>query len=33
MHVDATPVRFDVAIPGDLLGELTWHNRRGNLTP
>ena len=29
VHVDATPVRFDMAIPGDLLGRLTWRNRRG----
>jgi hypothetical protein len=29
VHVDATPVRFDVAIPGDLLERLTWRNRRG----
>ncbi|GAA2813524.1 hypothetical protein GCM10010441_42790 [Kitasatospora paracochleata] len=29
VHVEATPVRFDVPIPGDLLGELTWRNRRG----
>ncbi|MQY07293.1 hypothetical protein [Actinomadura macrotermitis] len=29
VHVDATPVRFDVPIPGDLLGRLTWRNRRG----
>ncbi|WP_240653726.1 hypothetical protein [Streptomyces sp. AcE210] len=35
MHVDATPVRFDTPIPGDLLTVLTWRNRRGqtrNLT-
>ncbi len=30
VHVDATPVRFDVPIPGDLLSELTWRNRRGH---
>jgi hypothetical protein len=30
VHVDATPVRFDLAIPGDLLGTLTWRNRRGD---
>ncbi|MEU5594883.1 hypothetical protein [Streptomyces sp. NPDC020298] len=29
VHVDATPVRFDVPIPGDLLERLTWRNRRG----
>ncbi|MEU2433076.1 hypothetical protein ABZ611_26900 [Streptomyces sp. NPDC007861] len=29
VHVDATPVRFDVAIPGDLLARLTWRNARG----
>ncbi|SDL36132.1 hypothetical protein [Nonomuraea jiangxiensis] len=29
VHVDATPVRFDVPIPGDLLARLTWRNRRG----
>ncbi|MFD2765449.1 hypothetical protein [Micromonospora eburnea] len=29
VHVEATPVRFDVAIPGDLLSTLTWRNRRG----
>ncbi|WP_215451942.1 hypothetical protein [Streptomyces sp. ATCC 21386] len=29
VHVDATPVRFDIPIPGDLLGRLTWRNRRG----
>ncbi|WP_234435944.1 hypothetical protein [Streptomyces sp. NRRL S-813] len=29
VHVDATPVRFDQPIPGDLLGRLTWRNRRG----
>ncbi|KMS87619.1 hypothetical protein ABZT16_41875 [Streptomyces flaveolus] len=29
VHVDATPVRFDVPMPGDLLGRLTWRNRRG----
>lgn len=29
VHVDATPVRFDVPIPGDLLPTLTWRNRRG----
>ena len=27
--MDATPVRFDIPIPGDLLGGLTWQNRRG----
>jgi hypothetical protein len=30
VHVDATPVRFDITIPGDLLGTLTWRNRRGD---
>jgi hypothetical protein len=30
VHVDATSVRFDIAIPGDLLGTLTWRNRRGD---
>jgi hypothetical protein len=29
VHVDATPVRFDVTVPGDLLARLTWRNRRG----
>ena len=29
VHVDATPVRFDVPIPDDLLGRLIWCNRRG----
>lgn len=29
VHVDAMPVRFDVAVPGDLLGRLAWRNRRG----
>jgi hypothetical protein len=29
VHVDATPVRFDVPIPGELLARLTWRNRRG----
>lgn len=29
VHVDATPVRFDMPIPGDLLTRLTWRNRRG----
>ncbi|MGW1208955.1 hypothetical protein ACWD5F_04875 [Streptomyces sp. NPDC002499] len=29
VHVDATPVRFDVPVPADLLGELAWRNRRG----
>jgi hypothetical protein len=29
VHVEATPVRFDVAVPGELLGTLTWRNRRG----
>lgn len=30
VHVDATPVRFDIAVPGDLLEGLTWRNRRGD---
>ncbi|WP_241838139.1 hypothetical protein [Streptomyces sp. CB03234] len=30
VHVDATPVRFDVPVPGDLLATLTWRNRRGH---
>ncbi|MGW5782225.1 hypothetical protein [Streptomyces sp. NPDC003863] len=29
VHVDATPVRFDVPISGELLARLTWRNRRG----
>ncbi|MEU3640668.1 hypothetical protein AB0H23_31130 [Streptomyces albogriseolus] len=29
VHVDATPVRFDVAVPGGLLTRLAWRNRRG----
>lgn len=29
VHVEATPVRFDVPIPGELLPVLTWRNRRG----
>jgi hypothetical protein len=29
VHVDATPVRFDVPLPGELLTRLTWRNRRG----
>ncbi|WP_371787857.1 hypothetical protein OG404_03735 [Streptomyces griseoaurantiacus] len=29
VHVDATPVRFDVPVPGELLARLTWRNRRG----
>ncbi|MFF0700176.1 hypothetical protein ACFYVC_07715 [Streptomyces tendae] len=29
VHVDASPVHFDTPIPGDLLAQLTWHNRRG----
>ncbi|MFE7525599.1 hypothetical protein ACFU7Y_07735 [Kitasatospora sp. NPDC057542] len=28
VHVDSTPVRFDQPIPGELLGQLTWRNRR-----
>ena len=27
--MDATPVRFDVPVPADLLAQLTWRNRRG----
>ncbi|MFJ9768501.1 hypothetical protein ACIRUY_32345 [Streptomyces erythrochromogenes] len=29
VHVDSTPVRFDVPVPGDLLARLTWRNARG----
>jgi hypothetical protein len=29
VHVDATPVRFDAPIPGELLARLAWRNRRG----
>ncbi|WP_406278638.1 hypothetical protein OHT93_37590 [Streptomyces sp. NBC_00191] len=29
VHVEATPVRFDMPIPDDLLARLTWRNRRG----
>lgn len=29
VHVDATPVPFDVPVPGDLLVRLAWRNRRG----
>ena len=29
VHVDATPIRFDAAIPAELLERLTWRNRRG----
>ena len=29
VHVDATPIRFDVTVPGDLLATLTWQNGRG----
>ncbi|MFJ9646515.1 hypothetical protein [Streptomyces sp. NPDC101206] len=29
VHVDATPVRFDVPISSELLARLTWRNRRG----
>ncbi|MFE5582675.1 hypothetical protein [Kitasatospora sp. NPDC056531] len=28
VHVDGTPVRFDLPIPGELLERLTWRNRR-----
>jgi hypothetical protein len=31
VHVDATPVRFDIPVPGDLLAKLTWRNRRGDI--
>ncbi|MEV7600188.1 hypothetical protein AB0O91_22715 [Kitasatospora sp. NPDC089797] len=31
VHVDATPVRFDLPIPGERLGELTWRNQRGRV--
>jgi hypothetical protein len=29
VHVEATPVRFDVPVPGELLARLVWRNRRG----
>ncbi|QKW32851.1 hypothetical protein HUT06_01375 [Actinomadura sp. NAK00032] len=29
IHVDATPIRFDLPVPGDLLSRLTWRNARG----
>ncbi|MFI7008879.1 hypothetical protein [Streptomyces sp. NPDC050145] len=29
VHVEATPVRFDVPVAGELLSTLTWRNRRG----
>ncbi|MET9078963.1 hypothetical protein ABZX95_44175 [Streptomyces sp. NPDC004232] len=29
VHVDATPVCFEMPIPGDLLARLAWRNRRG----
>ncbi|MEU8515009.1 hypothetical protein AB0C76_25960 [Kitasatospora sp. NPDC048722] len=29
VHVEATPVRFDLPVPGDLLPRLTWRNQRG----
>jgi len=29
VHVEATPIRFDTPVPGDLLTQLTWRNRRG----
>ncbi|SEL14925.1 hypothetical protein [Streptacidiphilus jiangxiensis] len=29
VHVDATPVRFDIPVPGELLERLTWRNRGG----
>ncbi|MBR7827010.1 hypothetical protein KDK95_11900 [Actinospica sp. MGRD01-02] len=29
VHVDATPVTFDMPLPGDMLEGLTWRNRRG----
>ncbi|MCX4649266.1 hypothetical protein [Streptomyces sp. NBC_01446] len=29
VHVDATPVRFDIPVSGELLTGLAWRNRRG----
>jgi hypothetical protein len=29
VHVEATSIRLNVAVPGDLFGGLTWRNRRG----
>ena len=29
VHVDATPIGFDIPIPGDLLARLNWRNHRG----
>ncbi|MFF5217836.1 hypothetical protein [Micromonospora sp. NPDC000442] len=29
VHIEATPVRFDIAVPGDMLSTLTWRNRSG----
>lgn len=29
VHVAATPIRFDTAVPGDLLTRLTWRSSRG----
>lgn len=29
VHVESTPIRFDAPVPGHLLAELTWRNRRG----
>lgn len=29
VHVDATPVCFDIPVPGDVLARLAWRNRRG----
>ncbi|GAA2714718.1 hypothetical protein [Actinoplanes palleronii] len=29
VHVDATPIRFDVTVPGELLPTLTWRNAKG----
>ncbi|MDH6222133.1 hypothetical protein M2283_009480 [Streptomyces pseudovenezuelae] len=31
VHVDATPVRFDLPVPADLLAQVTWRNRRGQI--
>lgn len=29
VHVEATPVSFDIPLPGEMLERLTWQNRRG----
>ncbi|WP_380282522.1 hypothetical protein [Kitasatospora purpeofusca] len=29
VHVEATPVRFDLPVPGGVLAELSWRNRQG----